>query len=228
MNRKRLFQIIVVALIFVGAVYFLSVAIRAGRMADGAGKGNALAAYLPAAATKQDLTFEVVDYRQVGDEAQFDVKFPLVDERDWQIRNVVYLEVDGEQYPLRATELVEIVRPSVDGTGEAFRIDTLTFADVPADLDQRDFTLMIKEISTMPDEGGYCDPNLIQSIQEPMAEAFPGIEIVCHSEPGFDGFEIAADSVYANDADALELLGSVVNHPLNGRVIGLWEFSFGG
>jgi hypothetical protein len=228
MNRKRLFQIIFIALILVGAVYFLSVAVRAGRVADGVGEGDALAAYLPAAATKQDLTFEVVDYRQVGDEAQFDVKFPLVDERDWQIRNVVYLEIDGEQYPLRATELVEIVRPPVDGTGEAFRVDTLTFADVPVDLDQRDFTLMIKEINTMPNEGGYCDPSLVQSIQEPMAEAFPGIEIVCVSEPGFDGFEIAPDSVYANDANALELLGSVVSHALNGWVIGLWEFSFGG
>jgi hypothetical protein len=61
-----------------------------------------------------------------------------------------------------------------------------------------------------------------------MAEAFPGIEIVCVSEPGFDGFEIAPDSVYANDANALELLGSVVSHALNGWVIGLWEFSFGG
>jgi hypothetical protein len=124
--------------------------------------------------------------------------------------------------------LVEIVRPSVDGTGEAYRIDTLTFADVPEVLDQRAFTLMIKEINTTPNEGDYCDPKLVQSIQEPMTEAFPDIEIVCHSEPGFDGFEIAPDSVYADDADALALFGSVVSHALNGRIIGLWEFSFGG
>jgi hypothetical protein len=228
MNRKRLFQIIVIVLVLVGAVYFLSVAIRAGRMAEEAGEGKALAAYLPAATTKQDLTFEVVDYRRVGDEAQFDVKFPLVDERDWQIRNEVFLEVEGEQYPLQTAELVEIVRPSVDGTGEAYRIDTLTFADVPEVLDQRAFTLMIKEINTTPNEGDYCDPKLVQSIQEPMTEAFPDIEIVCHSEPGFDGFEIAPDSVYADDADALALFGSVVSHALNGRIIGLWEFSFGG
>lgn len=245
MSRKRLFQIIVIALILVGAAYFLSVAVRSARIADGVGESEALAAgpqteapatetvsgletYLPVAITKQDLTFEVLDYRRVGDEAQFDVKFPLVDERDWQIRNVVYLEVDGKQYPLGRTELVEMVRPAVDGAGEAYRIDMLAFGGAPADLDQRDFTLMIKEINTMPNEGEYCSPNMIQSIQGPMAEAFPGIEIECISEPGYLGYQIAPDSAFAEDDNALELFGSVVSHALNGRVIGLWAFSFGG
>ena len=264
MNGKRLFQIVVMALLIVGAAYLLSIVVRPSQTADGDSEGEALAAdpqtaepaskavsaldsHLPITATKEGLTFEVLDYRWEENEARFDVKFPLVDERDWQIRNVVYLEIDGEEYPLRRTEPVEILRPAVDGeqvvqrvengvvteavvadTGEAYRIDTLAFGDVPADLDQRDFTLMIKEINTLPNEGGYCDPYLIQSIQGQMAGAFPGIEVVCISEPGFDGLSIAPDSAFAKDTDALSLLDTVVLRALNARIIGLWAFSFGG
>jgi hypothetical protein len=61
-----------------------------------------------------------------------------------------------------------------------------------------------------------------------MTEAFPGIEIVCISEPGFDGFRIASDSAFAKNSEALELFGTVVSRALNGRIIGLWEFSFEG
>jgi len=260
MNKKRLFQIVVLAVFVVGAAYVLSIMFQSVRaVGDGDSSSPAdfdpvevateavsgLDPYLPMTVTKEDLTLEVLNYRWVENEARFDVKFPLVDERDWRVGNV-YLEIDGKQYPLWATALVEMVLPAEDGeqvvlryedgivkeevnteTGEAYRIDSLAFGDVPSGLDQLTFSLVITEITSMPNEGGYCTPNMIQSIQGPMTEAFPGIEIVCISKPGFDGFEIASDSPYAKDTEALALFDTVVSHALNGRIISFWEFSFG-
>jgi len=263
MIKKRYFQIVAIALFIVGAAYIVSTTFQSvGAINDDSdgspSTDDALAKasptevisdldpYLPMAVTKEGLTLEVLDYRWVENEALFDVKFPLVDERDWQLKNV-YLEIDGKQYPLWATTMVEVVEPAVDGeqvvlryengivkdeviadTGKAYRIDTLTFGDVPLNLDKLDFMLVIKEISTTPNEGGYCKPDIIKSIQNPMEEAFPGIEIVCISEPGFDGFGIASDSTFVEDAEALSLFDTIVNRVLNARIIGLWQFSFGG
>ena len=75
MNRKRLFQIVVMALLVVGAAYLLSTGLRPARTADDEVGSDALAAdpptaapttetvsalapYLPMTVTKEDLTLE--------------------------------------------------------------------------------------------------------------------------------------------------------------------------
>jgi hypothetical protein len=250
MKKKHLLQIIVVALIVVGAAYILSTTIKSVQ-ADQSGLQDKIPGIqhesqlsLPEKVTKDDLAVQVLDYQWERNEARFDVKISLPDSRDWLIRKA-YLEVEGKRFSLWGTDLVELVSPAVDGeqsvlrqedgvveelmlpdTGEAYRIDTLIFGDVPVDLYQKAFNLVIQEISTTPDETSYCNPGIQVAIREPMEAAFPGIEIECMSEPGFLGYQIAPTSKYSEDAEVQEYFSNTIDQVLNTILVGPWNFGF--
>ena len=250
MNKKRLLQTFVFVLFIVGAAYVLSTSIGSARAEQEvlensqAEKNGETGLLLPAKVTKDGLTVEVLDYRWEENEARFDVKFSLVDSRDWQIRKA-YIEVEGKRYSLWGTTLVEMVSPAIEreqtilrykngvveetaiaDTGDAYRIDTLAFGDAPSDLDKTSFMLVIQEISTMPDEGEYCNPGIQKSIQDSMEEKYPGIEIECISEPGYLGYQIVPDSKYLTNAEIMTTFDAAVNQALFTILVGPWNFSF--
>ena len=249
-NKKRLLQMVGIAVVIVGAVYMLSTKILPATAKNPNAEDQIeeesydLQSFRFEEVTKDDLAVEVLDYQWERNEARFDVKISLPDSRDWLIRKA-YLEVEGKRYTSWGISLVELVSPAVDGeqsvlrqkdgvvedldianAGEAYRIDRLTFEDVPVDLNKTAFTLVVQQISTTPDETSYCNPGVQAAIREPMETAFPGIEIECLSEPGFLGYQIAPTSKYSGDADVQEYFSNIVGQVLNTSLVGPWSFGF--
>lgn len=206
----------------------------------------AIEAVLPYQTTMSDLTLEVLDFAWRDGQAWFTVKFPLIDGRDWQIRKA-YLATDSQKYSLWGTMLVEMLLPPEDGSQQllivtdgmlkesvltsenqpAYRIDQIAFGDVPSDLDQIAFTLVIQEINAIPDEIDYCGQRTEDAIQKAMSAQYAGIQIECVSEPGYLSYRIVPGTTFAENSTAIEALDAVKGEQLNGMLVGPWAFDFG-
>jgi len=105
-----------------------------------------------------------------------------------------------------------------------YRIDRLTFANVPNDFLNRSIQLRILGLTAFPSESEYCKVLNIEHIQKTMQEDFPGLELECFQENGFQGYRIKESSPYAQDEKALALLSDNAVKALFGNMAGVWNF----
>jgi len=190
------------------------------------------------------LTMQVLKMSLSGDDAIIDVFWELKDPRDWKINNAV-LEVDSQSYSHAGFDLVEGLFHYSDGTAckidmqqlsqedecsndwlkdTPYRIDRLVFANVPRDFLSRSIQLIITGMEAFPSESEYCKVLNIEHIQKIMQDDFPGLELECFQEDGFQGYQIKESSVFAGDEKALTILADHAVKALFGNIAGLWKF----
>lgn len=190
------------------------------------------------------LIMKVLNMTSSGDDAIVEVYWQLKDSRDWKINNAV-LEIDSQAYSYAGFDLVEGLFHYPDGTAckmdmqplskegncaseflqeTPYRIDRLIFNNVPEDFLRRSVQLRITGMTAFPGESEYCKVLNIEHIQKLMQDEFPGIELECFQEDGFQGYGIKDGSPYANDEKALTVLSDYAVKALFGNMAGVWGF----
>ncbi len=190
------------------------------------------------------LTMEVLSITSSGNDAIVEVLWELKDSRDWKINNAA-LEIDSQAYSYAGFDLVKGLFHYADGTAckidtqkipqeddcsseflqeTPYRVDRLTFANVPDDFLNRSIQLRILGLTAFPSESEYCKVLNIEHIQKTMQDDFPGLELECFQEDGFQGYRIKESSPYVNDEKALALLSDHAVKALFGNMAGIWKF----
>ena len=191
-----------------------------------------------------NLTMQVLKISLSGNDAIIDVFWELKDPRDWKINDAV-LEIDSQSYSYAGFDLVEGLFHYSDGTAckidmqqlsqehecskdwlkeTPYRIDRLVFANVPRDLLSRSVQLIITGMEAFPSESEYCKVLNIEHIQKIMQADFPGLELECFQEDGFQGYQIKESSVFAGDEKVLASLTDHAVKALFGNMAGIWKF----
>lgn len=192
-----------------------------------------------------DVNVEILSINLNGNDAIVKTKWDLKDFRSWKISKV-RLEIDGLEYAFGGFDLAEGLFHYIDGDAckitvseglepietcstdltneKPYRLDLLIFKDVPHDFLDREVVLTITEMSSVPNESDYCKDLQIERIAEVLQKDYPGIELNCFQEPGFNGYSIRESSAYANDEAAKQAVSDYVVSLINGKTAGIWKF----
>ncbi len=191
-----------------------------------------------------DVRVTVLSQTAAGNEAWIEVYWEPIDTRDWNITKADFI-IGEKTYSYSGARLREGLFHNWDGRACKFlaegnelkedcdstyleetpyRIDRLIFSHVPDGFLNQKAELIIKEINANPNEGNYCKALNIEHIQELMQANFPGIELVCVQENGYNGYHIQENSAFANDESAIEALSQHAQNALVGQIVGIWAF----
>ena len=192
-----------------------------------------------------DVNVEILSINLNGNDAIVKTKWDLKGFRSWKISKA-RLEIDGLEYAFGGYDLAEGLFHYIDGDAckitaseslepnetcsadltneKPYRLDLLIFKDVPHDFLDREVVLTITEMSSVPNESEYCKDLQIERIAEVMQKDYPGIELYCFQEPGFNGYSIREGSSYANDEAAKQAVSDRVVSVISGNTAGIWKF----
>jgi len=201
-------------------------------------------AFSDKSAEYDDVRITVLNQTAVGDEAWVEVYWEPIDTRDWKITKADFI-IGDKSYSYGGAHLREGLFHYLDGRAckymmegnklkencdsaflqdTPYRIDRLIFSRVPEGILNQKAELIIKEINAEPNEGNYCKALNIEHIQELMQANFPGIELVCVQENGYNGYHIQENSAFANDESAIKALSQHAQNALVGQIVGIWAF----
>lgn len=192
-----------------------------------------------------DVNVEILSINLNGNDAIVKTKWDLKDSRSWRISKA-RLEIDGLKYEFGGYDLAEGLFHYIDGNAckisvsenlepnetcspdftneKPYRVDLLIFKDVPHDFLDREVVLTITEMSSVPNESEYCKDLQIERIAEVMQKDYPGIELDCFQEPGFNGYSIREGLAYADDEAANQAVSDYVVSVISGKTAGIWKF----
>lgn len=191
-----------------------------------------------------NVRFTVLSQTAAGDKAWIEVYWEPIDSRDWKITKADFI-IDEKSYSYGGAQMREGLSHYLDGRAckyiaegnelkencdsaflqdTPYRIDRLIFSGVPDGFLNQKAELIIKEINANPNESNYCKALNIEHIQELMQADFPGIELVCVQENGYNGYHIQENSAFANDENAIEILSQHAQNALVGQIVGIWAF----
>jgi hypothetical protein len=194
------------------------------------------------------VTFTILEFTEWQQYIDIQVCFTIPYGFDWTVHQA-NLTIDGIDYPLEGSALIELVRFPTDGQqmitrreegnfkttylseAEAQtprRCDHLLFDQPPSPFNSA--KLKIESIISPPSEGGVCDPSYLEKVQQVLDARQTGITIDCfihqdnNTSGGISGLIVSNKPESMSEEEAYAILNSnEVQLEVNG-VQGPWLF----